>query len=86
MLCNIVHRCNCALGVQDPEGGLQGDAQPLHAGQPGHHEGKEQGFGSGSGSASCWIWIRIQIADPDPELGGQKRPTKTETSPEFSCF
>jgi hypothetical protein len=41
MLCDIVHRCNVALGFQDPEEGLQGDAQPLHAGQPGHHEGKE---------------------------------------------
>jgi hypothetical protein len=41
MLCDIVHRCIFALGFQDPEGGLQGDARPLHAGQPGHHEGKE---------------------------------------------
>ncbi len=41
MLGNIVHRCYCALGFQDAEGGLQEDAQPLHAGQPGHREGKE---------------------------------------------
>ncbi len=54
--------------------------------------GSGQGFGSVSGSAwirinlSCWIRIRIQIGDPDPDPGGQKWPTKIETSTEFSCF